>query len=141
MKRIIILSAAATILYAISQVCGCGDSCSVNAQTMASTEITKGESKTVTLKVTGMTCAGCANNISASLDKLDGVLDHEVKFPGDVATIKYDPDKTSAKEIIAAIKKTGKYKVKITTDGNKTELKGEKKKCGPGCTKACCAKN
>ena len=103
------------MLYAISQVCGCGNSCGINAQTTASTEIIKGESKTVTIKVTGMTCAGCANHISASLSKLDGVLEEEVKFPGDIATIEYDPEKISEKDIIAAIEKTGKYKAKIMT--------------------------
>lgn len=115
MKKIIILSAATMMLYAISQVCGCGNSCGINAQTTASTEIIKGESKTVTIKVTGMTCAGCANHISASLSKLDGVLEEEVKFPGDIATIEYDPEKISEKDIIAAIEKTGKYKAKIMT--------------------------
>lgn len=126
MKRIFILSAAATMLYAISQVCGCEDSCSANAQKLALTDIIKGEVKTVTLKITGMTCGGCANHISASLKKLDGVLEHEVKFPGDVATIKYDPGKTSEKDIIVAIEKVGKYKVEVTTDDNKVELKDEK---------------
>ena len=137
MKNIILISCVA-LFFAGSQVCGCGSCSEANAQTLETT-ITKGQPKTVTLKVTGMTCGGCANHISTWLEKLDGVLEHEVKFPGDIATVKYDPDKVSEKEIIAAIEKTGKYKAEVTT-GAKEQGTTEKKSCAPNCTKSCCAK-
>lgn len=138
MKKIILITSVSLLFFAGSQVCGCGGCSIANTQTLE-TAITKSEPKTVTLKVTGMTCAGCANHISASLEKLEGVLEHEVKFPGDIATVKYDPDKVSEKEIIAAIEKTGKYKAEVTTEV-KEQGATEKKSCTPNCSKSCCAK-
>lgn len=137
MKNIMLISSV-VLFFAGSQICGCGSCSEANAQTLETT-ITKSQPKTITLKVTGMTCAGCANHISTSLEKLDGVLEHEVKFPGDIAIVKYDPDKVSEKEIIATIEKTGKYKVEVTTDA-KEQGATEKKSCAPNCTKSCCTK-
>jgi len=117
MKKIILISGAALLFFAGSQVC-LSSSCAANVQTTISNEIIKSEPKTVTLKVTGMTCSGCANHISTSLKKLDGVIEYEVKYPGDIATVKYDPDKTNEKEIITAITKAG-YKAKVIKDGEK----------------------
>jgi len=139
MKSTILISGVALLFFAGSQVCGCGSCSQANAQTIQSPAI-KSEPKTVTLKVTGMTCAGCANHISASLDKLDGVLKQEVKYPGDIATVKYDPEKTSEKAIIAAIEKTGQYKAEVIQEDGKAGLEDGKKACAPGCTKSCCAK-
>lgn len=54
-----------------------------------------------------MSCAGCANSIHTALSKTDGVISDEVKYPGDIAVIKYDASKISEKEIITVIEKTG----------------------------------
>lgn len=131
MKRIIILSAAAMMLYSISQLCGWSDSRSANAQTTASTEIIKGEPKTVTLKITGMTCAGCAGSIHTALSKKNGIINDEVKYPGDVAIIKYDPAKIKEDEIIKIIEKAG-YKASLAgKQSKKTKSKKTKKDCAP----------
>lgn len=142
MKKIMLITSASLLFFAGSQVCGgacpanSGRSCSVaNAQTIETT-VTKGQPKTVTLKITGMTCAGCANHVSTALGKVDGIIEEEVKYPGDIAVVKYDPEKTSVKEIITAIEKTG-YKAAVQTDG-KGDKKSEKssktkKSCAPGC--------
>lgn len=120
MKKLIILSASAIMLYALPQVCGCG-SCDAQQREISISKIID-KNKEVTLKITGMTCAGCASHVSSTLDKIDGVLDHEVKFPGNIAIVKYDPKKTSEKEIIAAIKKIG-YKAEVMKRDEKTDLK------------------
>lgn len=142
MKKLIIISTAAILSYATSQICGCGSCKKANAQVLASKEIVKGEPKTVTLKVTGMTCAGCSKTIHSSLSKKDGILENEVKFPGDVAIVKYDPTKITEKEIIATIEKAG-YKSEVI----KEEIKGTEdkagttnKKCSTDCKKSCCSK-
>lgn len=136
MKNLIIISAATMLFLSTVQMCGCG--CKANAQTTAPTESLKGEPKTVTLKVTGMTCGGCANNIHTALSKKDGILENEVKYPGDIATVKYNPDKITEKEIITSIEKAG-YKAEIMKDDNKKEGTIDKK-CEPGCGKSCCSK-
>lgn len=57
----------------------------------------------VTLKVTGITCAGCAGHIQKALSKKEGVLDHEVKYPGDKVKVQYDPKKIKSADIRQAI--------------------------------------
>ncbi len=86
-----------------AQVCSIGD-CKVNAQTTVKT-VTKQEPKTVKLKITGMTCAGCSNNVAAALKAVDGVAEQKVEYPGDITTRKYTPAKTSVADIIKAIEK------------------------------------
>ena len=68
--------------------------------------------ETLKLKITGMTCAGCSNHISSALKAVVGVIEQSVEYPGDLATITFDPDKTNTEEIIKVIRKIG-YKVEI----------------------------
>ena len=107
---------AGTLLFATVQFCGCG-SCKVNAQTTLKT-VTKEEPKTVKLKITGMTCAGCSNHVATTLKEIDGVIEQKVEYPGNVAIVKYNSKKTSVTNIIKAIEKLG-YKTELQT-GNKT---------------------
>ncbi|NNU82292.1 copper-translocating P-type ATPase [Geobacillus sp. BMUD] len=76
-----------------------------------------GELKTVTLKVTGMTCAACASRIEKVLNKMDGVNAH-VNLAMEKATIQYDPSKQTIADIETKIEHLG-YGVateKVTLD-------------------------
>ncbi|KZE95102.1 Copper-exporting P-type ATPase A [Geobacillus stearothermophilus] len=76
-----------------------------------------GEPKTVTLKVTGMTCAACANRIEKVLNKMGGVKAH-VNLAMEKATIQYDPSKQTIADIETKIENLG-YGVateKVTLD-------------------------
>jgi copper chaperone CopZ len=103
---------ACTFLFTAVQVCVCGN-CKVNAQTTVKTAA-KEEPKTVKLKITGMTCAGCSNHIATTLKELDGVVEQKVEYPGDVATVKYNTAKISVANIIKAIEKLGYKAVTIS---------------------------
>ncbi len=103
---------ASTFLFTAVQVCGCGN-CKVNAQATIKTA-TKEEPKTIKLKITGMTCAGCSNHVATTLKALDGIVEEKVEFPGDVATVKYNPAKISVANIIKAIEKIGYKAVAIS---------------------------
>lgn len=109
-----------------------------NTQNDTSFNYTVSEPKTITLKITGMSCSGCANNIHHVLSVKNGIIESEVKYPDNVAIIKYDPEKISLEEIIATIEKAG-YKAELINEAEKTEM--NEKKCDPGCTKSCCAKS
>lgn len=112
MKKIIIISAAAFLFYGFAQTCGCGNSCSkANAQTN-NVPFNKYDLKTVKIKITGMTCAGCSNHVTKTLQKVQGVIKVDLEYPGDVATVEYDVDQTNEKELIAAIEKIN-YKAEI----------------------------
>ena len=114
MKTLLIF-VSSLLLLAGTQMCGCG-SCAV-AQTSTSNNIIN-EIKTVKLKITGMTCAGCSNHVSTALKNIDGVVEQAVEYPGDVATIKYDASKTNPTEMIKAIEKAG-YKAVIIQENLK----------------------
>jgi periplasmic mercuric ion binding protein len=107
--------ALGAFLFTAIQVCGLANN-TANAQTSVKS-ITKDEPKTVKLKITGMTCAGCSNHVANTLKALDGVVEQKVEYPGDVATIKYNPAKTSVAVIIKAIEKIGYKAVDVSEKG------------------------
>lgn len=59
--------------------------------------------ETVEVKVSGMMCGGCASKVYNVLKETAGVLDNEVKYPGDVAIVKYNPEETTPEAIVGAI--------------------------------------
>ncbi|MBP2026909.1 Cu+-exporting ATPase [Acetoanaerobium pronyense] len=67
--------------------------------------------KQVTLGVSGMTCASCSAAVEKTLKKMDGV-DASVNLAMEKATIEYDSEKTTIKEIEEKIEKLGYAVVK-----------------------------
>ncbi|MFZ7102365.1 MAG: heavy metal translocating P-type ATPase [Peptococcaceae bacterium] len=63
--------------------------------------------KTVRLQVTGMTCAACSARIERRVPKLEGILEVNVNFGAEKATIKYDADVVKLKDVINKIIETG----------------------------------
>ncbi|CAI8318877.1 MAG: Mercuric transport protein periplasmic component [Flavobacterium sp. SCGC AAA160-P02] len=71
----------------------------VNSKSIANTEI-----ETISLAISGMTCEiGCAKTIQSKLSKKEGVTDAKVVFKDSLATIEYDVNKTSAKDLTSFI--------------------------------------
>jgi Cu+-exporting ATPase len=66
--------------------------------------------QTITLPVTGMTCANCAANIERGLKKLEGVQNTNVNFAAEQAVVAFDPKQLHVKEVINNIERSG-YKV------------------------------
>ena len=73
--------------------------------------------QTITLPVTGMTCANCALNIERGLSKLEGVQSTNVNFAAEHAVIAFDPKKLHVKDVVKNIQGSG-YTVAFA----KTEL-------------------
>ena len=120
MIKNLILAVSAIAIFSVANVCGCGI-CKANAAAkviMQSPVMGKEEPKTVTLKITGMTCAGCANHVSKALKNVNGVMEQSVEYPGDVAIVKYDAAKTKPEELIKAIEKIG-YKAEVINPNTK----------------------
>jgi len=62
------------------------------------------EKAQVALNISGMTCEiGCAKTIQSKLSKKEGVLDAKVVFADSIATIEFDANKTSEKDLIAFV--------------------------------------
>ncbi len=71
------------------------------------------KSETVKIKVTGLTCAGCASNLYKVLKETKGVVDNSVQYPGDIAVVDYDPKQTQPEQLIAAIEEKTTYKAEV----------------------------
>ncbi|MDW7776709.1 MAG: heavy metal translocating P-type ATPase [Methanosarcinales archaeon] len=61
----------------------------------------------VTLHITGMTCASCVQNIETGLRKLDGVMKVSVNLTTEKGYVEYDSAKVSIKDIIKAVTDIG----------------------------------
>ncbi|RAI88107.1 heavy-metal-associated domain-containing protein [Algoriphagus yeomjeoni] len=113
-KNLIVLSALFLIVIThVNAQC-----CKPTDNEVQETTTTQQEGKTLKLKITGMTCAGCSNHISNALKEVDGIIEHKVEYPGDLATITYNPKKTTPDAIIEVIEKTG-YKAEIMKEAPK----------------------
>jgi Cu+-exporting ATPase len=65
------------------------------------------ESKTITLRIGGMTCASCAQIISKTLRQTDGVTEANVNLATEKATVTFHPSTTNYAKIQKAIEDTG----------------------------------
>ncbi|WGV28733.1 heavy metal translocating P-type ATPase [Halotia branconii] len=61
----------------------------------------------LTLKLRGMSCASCANNIEQAINSVPGVIESNVNFGAEQATISYDQQRTNLTKIQAAIDAAG----------------------------------
>ncbi len=62
---------------------------------------------TLTLKLRGMSCAACANNIEKAIRSVPGVRDCNVNFGVEQAAIKYDRSLANLEKIQSAIASAG----------------------------------
>jgi Cu+-exporting ATPase len=62
---------------------------------------------TISLKISGMTCAACASNIEKVTTKLKGVTSSTVNVSIEKASISYDPSQVGQKDIEEAIRSIG----------------------------------
>ncbi len=79
--------------------------------------------KSVEIRLTGMTCAGCASTVSNVLSETPGVTFNEVKFPGDIAVVKYNSKKIYPEDIVKAIEAKTTFTAEILPPHNKKNHK------------------
>jgi len=70
-------------------------------------EISGEEAKTVSLKITGMTCSACAQRIEKNLSSMLGVVEANVNLASEKATVKYRSSETELAELKKTIQNTG----------------------------------
>lgn len=114
MKTLILISA---IIFTSMSLKANAQCCQPEGQQLKTEQTTQQEPKTVKLKITGMTCAGCSKNVFDTLQNTIGVLDQSVEYPGDLATINYDSAKTKPEELIKVIEKLG-YQAQLMNKNN-----------------------
>ena len=64
-------------------------------------------STSVTLALSGMSCASCARSIEKALNKREGVITATVNFPASQARVVYDPASVSPADLIATVTSVG----------------------------------
>jgi Cu+-exporting ATPase len=74
-------------------------------------------SETVSIAITDMSCANCADTNEAALDAVPGVVDTEVNYATDEATIEYNPNDASPEAFYDAIEDAGYSPVRVTDAG------------------------
>ncbi|GAB4388898.1 MAG: hypothetical protein Kow0025_10940 [Thermodesulfovibrionales bacterium] len=55
----------------------------------------------------GFVCAGCAEDVETFLRETDGVLEVEANYREDTVRVVFDPGKTSKREILERLVRTG----------------------------------
>ena len=60
-----------------------------------------------TLKLQGMSCAGCANAIEKAISNVSGVEECEVNFASEQATVTFNPKQTNLETIQSAVEDAG----------------------------------
>ena len=65
------------------------------------------QTRTVTLPITGMTCANCVATIERGLKKLDGVRVANVNLASERASVEFDPARLGAPALVERIRKSG----------------------------------
>src|SRR5215204_4618345 len=63
--------------------------------------------RTVTLRVRGMTCGGCATSVEKALKSTDGVTDVKVSFEKGKAVVKYNDQKVTVARLREVVDSTG----------------------------------
>ncbi len=58
-------------------------------------------------RIQGMHCTSCAMLIDMDLEDLTGVKEAKTNYAKSVTQVEYDPARTSADQIVAAIRATG----------------------------------
>ena len=66
--------------------------------------------KSVTLKVEGMHCDGCANTIKSVVEHAPGVRGVAVSFENSEARVLYDPAATTEEKLVVLVERSG-YRV------------------------------
>ena len=61
----------------------------------------------VSLPITGMTCAMCQQNVARALNRADGVIEASVNLATEKATVSYLPGVARRRELIAAVERAG----------------------------------
>ena len=79
----------------------------------APTQASKPATKVCTLKVSGMTCAGCEVAVKIAAKKVEGVTEVVVSYNKAAAQVTYNPAKTTPEAIVKVIQAKTGYKAEM----------------------------
>ncbi len=74
---------------------------------MTDTTASSSGTATLTLPITGMTCASCVGHVTSALERVEGVAAAEVSLATERATLTVTPETATAEKLIAAVREAG----------------------------------
>jgi Cd2+/Zn2+-exporting ATPase len=77
-----------------------------------------GDGSTLSVTVPEMDCTSCAGKIDNSLERVEGVIDTDLRPTTGTAAVRFDADRVSEDEVIAAIENAGYDVTDRSADGN-----------------------
>lgn len=75
-----------------------------------------GDTATVRLHISGMTCASCVTTARVALRRLDGVYSAEVTLEDSVGVVRYDPQRVTPEAIVAHLARMTGYRAAVLPD-------------------------
>ena len=85
----------------------------------------------ITLKISGMSCSSCSNNVQKKLNSIDGIINASVNIATEKGQVEYDNGKIGVQEILEAVEAAG---YKGILDEEKSAEKVTLKIKGMSCT-------
>lgn len=79
----------------------------VSMREIKGNSVAKGAGKTVSLPITGMSCASCAAKIEKGITGLSGIITASVNFATEKISITYDPEMVHLNDFVKTIKELG----------------------------------
>ena len=73
--------------------------------------------RTISIGVTGMSCANCSESIEKALESTPGVIAADANFATDEATVEYNPAETNAERLYEVIENAGYTPIRDDDDG------------------------
>lgn len=117
MKKILKFSATGLLLsglivapLTLPTSCGCSSTCGLSSAHAT-------ESSTAHLALDGLTCAACKFAVKGALSRLDGVSQVNVGYQEKKATVVYDPEKVTPRQLVDAVRKSG-YQAELLPSTN-----------------------
>lgn len=86
---------------------------------VADAQVEKAATRMCTLKVSGMTCAGCEAAVRIAARSVEGVTEAKASYAKARAEITYDPSKTTPQAIANAITDKSGFKAEIVEPARK----------------------
>ncbi len=80
-----------------------------------------GDTATVRLHISGMTCASCVTTARVALRRLDGVYSAEITLEDSVGVVRYDPQRVTPDAIVAHIARMTGYRAAVLPDGGRRQ--------------------
>jgi copper chaperone CopZ len=70
-------------------------------------DVPTGQSARITIKVSGMTCRGCAEGLKRALERTPGVESADVRFERSDAVVEYNTARVTLDQITETIRQAG----------------------------------